>query len=116
MDKKAMYKLSYGLFVLTAQKDGKDNKDHIEIRKRIASYDLFDCPGSGIYRDIDKSAPFAFPDLFAGEPVCRIHVNIRNIDSLAFRQILLPCFFLFSFYAHNLIRPVPAFRDICMSV
>ena len=25
MDKKAMYKLSYGLFVLTAQKDGKDN-------------------------------------------------------------------------------------------
>ena len=25
MDKKAMYKLSYGLFVLTAQEDGKDN-------------------------------------------------------------------------------------------
>ena len=25
MDRKAMYKLSYGLFVLTAREDGKDN-------------------------------------------------------------------------------------------
>ena len=25
MDKKAMYKLSYGLFVLTAKEDSKDN-------------------------------------------------------------------------------------------
>lgn len=25
MDKKAMYKLTYGLFVLTAKMDGKDN-------------------------------------------------------------------------------------------
>ena len=26
MDRKAMYKLSYGLFVLTAREDEKDNK------------------------------------------------------------------------------------------
>ena len=25
MDKKAMYKISYGLFVVTAQRDGRDN-------------------------------------------------------------------------------------------
>ena len=37
MDKKAMYKLTYGLFVLTAQKDGKDNGCIINTAGQVTS-------------------------------------------------------------------------------
>ena len=71
------------------EKDRQDHEDHVEIGERIAQDDLFDRAGTRIDRDVHKAAPLALPDLIAGEPVFRIHIDVRNIDSLALRKILL---------------------------
>ena len=81
MDRKAMYKLSYGLFVLTAREDGKDNGCIINTAIQAASEpnQLSICVNKANYTHdmIQKTGKFTV-SVLSHLVIPRLHIHIRK--------------------------------------